>query len=156
MTVTYRLATADDSAAIHGLLVENATNDGGTIRGSVETLRRYGFERGLFRAVLAEEAGRAVGLVLVLPEYSSWRGRVGLLVQDLYVAPRMRGRGLGRALLAEAMRACPDWEPAFLTLLVQHKNKGAQAFYAAQGFTLREEADMLVCEGAALQRLCGA
>ena len=105
--------------------------------------------------MLAEEAGRAVGLALVLPEYSSWRGRVGLLVQDLYVIPAMRGRGVGRALLAEALRACADWEPAFLTLLVQHKNKAAQAFYATQGFVMREQADMLICEGEALVRLSG-
>lgn len=155
MGVTYRRAAVADVPAIHALLVENAVNDGGMIRGDEGALRRYGFDRGLFRAVLAEEAGRTVGLALVLPEYSSWRGRIGLLVQDLYVVADARGRGLGAALLAEAMKACADWEPAFLTLLVQHKNKAAQAFYAAKGFTLRERADMLICEGAALARLCG-
>ena len=155
MTVTYRSAAVDDAGTIHALLVENAVNDGGMIRGNVASLARYGFEGGLFRSVLAEEAGRAVGLALVLPEYSSWRGRVGLLVQDLYVIPAMRGRGVGRALLAEALRVCADWEPAFLTLLVQHKNKAAQAFYATQGFVMREQADMLICEGEALVRLSG-
>lgn len=154
MAVTFRTATADDTAAIHALLVENAVNDGGSIGGDEGTLRRYGFDLGLFRAVLAEEGGRAVGLALVLPEYSSWRGRVGLLVQDLYVVPSARGRGVGGALLARAMAACADWEPAFLTLLVQHRNKPAQDFYAARGFILREKADMLICEGPALSRLC--
>ncbi|MFM2355828.1 MAG: hypothetical protein RLZZ528_1564, partial [Pseudomonadota bacterium] len=130
MAVTYRTAGNRDAGAIHALLVENAVNDGGMIRGDVDSLTRYGFGLGLFRVILAEEEGRAVGLALVLPEYSSWRGRVGLLVQDLYVIPAMRGRGVGRTLLAEALRACGDWDPAFLTLLVQHKNKAAQAFYS--------------------------
>jgi ribosomal protein S18 acetylase RimI-like enzyme len=154
LTVTFRAAVAADVSAIHDLLVENAENDGGVIRGDLESLSRYGFgPQPMFRTVLAEENGRAVGLSLVFPEYSSWRGRVGVFVQDLYLRPHLRGRGLGRALLAATVRAVADWEPAFVTLIVHHSNAAAQGFYAAQGFVLRERADLMILEGADLGRL---
>lgn len=151
---TLRPATAADVPALHAMLVENAENDHGHLRGTEETLRRWGFGPApLFRCVIAEDADGPLGLSLFFPEYSSWRGRIGVYVQDLYVRPRARGRGLGRALLSESLRVAADWDPAFLTLIVHHANADAQAFYARLGFTLRERADLLVCEGAALTRL---
>lgn len=152
--ITFRLAVAGDVPAIHALLVENAENDHGHLRGTEETLRRWGFGAApMFRSVLACEGDAVVGLTLVFPEYSSWRGTVGVYVQDLYLKPHLRGRGLGRRLLAETVRACADWEPAFVTLIVHHGNAGAQGFYRAQGFVLRERADLLVLEGAGLTAL---
>lgn len=152
--MTYRRAAADDVAVIHALLCENARNDNGVIAGSTDTLLRHGFGSDpKFRVVLAEQADEALGLALFFPEYSSWRGTVGAFVQDLYVRPKARGRGLGRALLAAVQRESADWDSTFLTLMVQHKNKKGQEFYAAQGFTLRANADCLICEGAALNTL---
>ena len=152
--IAFRVAVAGDVPAIHALLVENAENDHGHLRGTEESLRRYGFgERPQFRVVLACEGEAVVGLTLVFPEYSSWRGTVGIFVQDLYLKPHLRGLGLGRRLLAETVRACADWEPAFVTLIVHHGNAAAQGFYAAQGFVLREKADLLVLEGAGLDNL---
>lgn len=154
MTVTFRPAVAADVPAIHDLLVENAENDGGVIRGSTDSLLRNGFgPQPMFRVLLAEEAGHAVGLTLVFPEYSSWRGRVGIFVQDLYLRPHLRGRGLGRAMLVATVQAVADWDPAFVTLIVHHHNAAAQGFYAAQGFVLRERADLLVLEGVGLTRM---
>jgi ribosomal protein S18 acetylase RimI-like enzyme len=148
------VARVEDVPAIHALLVENAENDHGELRGTEDSLRRYGFGPvPQFRAILACEGEDVVGLTLVFPEYSSWRGKVGIFVQDLYLRPQLRGRGLGRAILAETVRACSDWEPAFITLIVHHGNAAAQGFYAAQGFTLRERADLLVLEGDGLDRL---
>ncbi|MCC5974955.1 MAG: GNAT family N-acetyltransferase [Rubellimicrobium sp.] len=154
--VTLRRAVAADVPGLYALLVENAENDGGIIRGGEDALLRWGFgAQPMFRVVLAEAGGEAQGLCMAFPEYSSWRGRVGIFVQDLYLRPHLRGRGLGRALLAQTVRACADWEPAFVTLIVHHHNTAAQAFYAAQGFGLRERADLLVLEGAGLEGLVG-
>jgi ribosomal protein S18 acetylase RimI-like enzyme len=152
--VTFRVAVAQDVPAIHALLVENAVNDHAVLRGSAEDLQRHGFgETPRFRAVLACENDAVEGLTLSFPEYSSWRGRIGIFVQDLYLRPHLRGRGLGRRLLAETVRLCADWEPAFVSLIVHHGNAAAQGFYAAQGFVLREKADLLVLEGERLAAL---
>jgi GNAT superfamily N-acetyltransferase len=154
--ISFRLAGAKDVPVIHALLVENAVNDHAELRGTEESLRRYGFgEAPRFRVVLACEGDVVVGLTMVFPEYSSWRGRVGIFVQDLYLRPHLRGRGVGRRLLAETVRACADWEPGFVTLIVHHGNTAAQGFYAAQGFVLREQADLLVLEGDGLDSLRG-
>jgi GNAT superfamily N-acetyltransferase len=150
--ITFRVAVEGDVPAIHALLVENAVNDHATLRGTEDSLRHHGFgATPRFRAVLACEGADVVGLTLSFPEYSSWRGTVGIFVQDLYLRDHLRGRGLGRRLLAETVRACADWEPSFVTLIVHHGNTAAQGFYAAQGFTLRERADLLVLEGDRLQ-----
>jgi ribosomal protein S18 acetylase RimI-like enzyme len=155
-SVTFRRAGAGDVPDIHELLVENAANDHAALRGTEATLMRYGFgEEPRFRVVLACEEEVVGGLTLSFPEYSSWRGAVGIFVQDLYLRPRLRGRGLGRRLLAETVRLCADWEPAFVTLIVHHSNLAAREFYAAQGFVLRERADLLVLEGERLVALRG-
>ncbi len=154
--VTYRRATLADVPLVDRLLRDLATYEGGTIRGDQASLTRYGFgDRPQFRVVLAERDGVALGFVLCLPEYSSWRGRMGIVIQDLFVSEAARGSGLGRGLLAAALREAADWEPQFLTLMVYHTNAKARAFYEAMGFTLREKADLLVCEGEALARLAG-
>lgn len=136
------------------MLVENAANDHAALQGSEAGLLNHGFGgTPRFRVVLACEDGGPVGLTLSFPEYSSWRGTVGIFVQDLYLKDHLRGRGLGRRLLAATLRACVDWEPAFVTLIVHHGNAAAQGFYAAQGFVLRERADLLVLEGDRLREL---
>lgn len=151
--IGYRRANAADIALIHALLVENASNDGGQIEGTRDALLRYGFGADpLFRAVLAFDS-QPLGLSLFFPEYSSWRGAVGVYVQDLYLRPAARGRGIGRGLLAATMQHSADWEPQFLTLMAQRKNAKAQGFYAALGFELRFASDQLILAGEGLAAL---
>lgn len=151
--IRYRRAEAADAGLIHALLVENARNDGGEIAGTPDTLLRHGFGAvPLFRAVLAF-ADQPLGLSLFFPEYSSWRGAVGVFVQDLYLRPAARGKGIGRGLLAASLAEAADWQPGFMTLMVQHKNLGAQGFYAALGFTSRAPAEQMILEGAGLDAL---
>ncbi len=52
-----------------------------------------------FQAVMAEWDGEAAGFALYFTSYSTWLGRHGIRLEDLYVTPEMRGRGIGRALL---------------------------------------------------------
>ena len=139
---------------VHALLTAMAAEVGRTIAGGADALRHHGFgPEPRFRAILARTDGEAAGLVLVFPEYSSWRGEVGLFVQDIYVRPAARGRGLAKGLLAAALRETADWAPDYVTLMVDHRNHAAQGWYAREGFILRERGDLLVLEGAALKRL---
>jgi ribosomal protein S18 acetylase RimI-like enzyme len=154
LTAAFRVAAAGDAPAIHAMLGEMAAEAGRAVIGTEAALRTHGFgPEPRFRAVLAEAEAQALGFVLVFPEYSSWRGQVGLYVQDLYVRPAARGRGIARDLLAAALKAAADWAPAYLTLMVDHRNDAAQAWYARQGFALRERGDLLILEGPALARL---
>lgn len=83
----------------------------------------FGPER-RFEVLLALEGETPLGFVLFFPNWSTWEGRAGLYIEDLFVSERARGRGLGRRLLAAvAARAVArgharvdlsvlDWNPA--------------------------------------------
>lgn len=57
-------------------------------------------------AHVAEVDGQVVGIAIWFLTFSTWTGRNGLWLEDLYVSPAHRGRGLGRALLATLARVC--------------------------------------------------
>lgn len=62
----------------------------------------------LARAIVAEAEGAVAGFAIYFTSFSTWTGKAGLYLEDLFVLPEARGRGLGRALLrhlaAEAVR----------------------------------------------------
>ena len=163
--ISYRRATAGDAPQIHALLVELATHDGGQIEGTPATLLHHGFGPDpLFRAVLAfddqpsgqtlgQTFGQTLGLSLFFPEYSSWRGQAGIFIQDLYLRPAARGKGIGRGLLAASWHHAADWQPQFITLMVQQKNMNAIGFYTTLGFTPRSQSDQLILAGEGLGTL---
>lgn len=148
-----RPALAQDVPLILGFLTAMAAETGGSIASSEATLLAHGFGANpRFHGLIAEAAGGPLGLILFFPEYSTWRGEIGLFVQDIYVAPAGRGQGLGRKLLAAAMVEAP-WHPLFLTLMVSRQNTGARAFYDSLGMTARDTADQLILEGQGLTAL---
>ncbi len=61
-----------------------------------------------FEALLGELDGEVVGLALYFHNYSTWEGRPGLFLEDLFVEQRARGHGLGRALLVALARIARD------------------------------------------------
>ena len=151
-----RKAAAADVPVILRFLTAMAAEAGEKIGSTEASLLAHGFGPApRFHGVLAEQAGVAIGMILYFPEYSTWRGEIGLFVQDVYVAPAGRGLGLGRGLLAAAMRHA-EWQPRFLTLMVAHLNRNARDFYTALGLTLRDEADQLILEGEGLAALMTA
>ena len=151
-----RCAEARDVPVIHDLLCAMAAAEGGAIRGTPDGLMTHGFgPTPRFRVILAT-GDQPLGLILYFPEYSTWRGQMGLYVQDLYLHPAARGMGLGRALLAAAVRdatADPQWQPQFVTLMVAQKNHAARAFYTTLGFAPRDTADPLILAGEGLVAL---
>jgi ribosomal protein S18 acetylase RimI-like enzyme len=93
----------------------------------------------LLSGAVAERAGEAVGLCLWFPWFSTWRGRRGVYVQDLYVVPAARRSGLARALLSEAARRARTSGAAFLRLDVDNGNAGGIALYESLGFSMKNE-----------------
>jgi len=95
-----------------------------SVKLTADDVRRDGFgAQRRFEVLLAEDAGMAQGFALFFPNYSTWEGRAGLFIEDLFVREAARGRGLGRALVTAvaaiaAVRGCPridlnvlDWNP---------------------------------------------
>lgn len=152
--ITLRRADLADAPLVQSLLHEQATHHGEALESGVEALEKWGFgPNPLFRVILAERGGEALGFALYYPDFSTLRGRPGVMLQDIYVRPAARGLGLGRALLAEVMQDAADWEAAFLTLMLDRANEPARAFYAKAGFAQRGDYDMLILEGEGLAAL---
>ncbi len=106
----------------------------GKVASSVADIRDQGFGADpAFEALIAEQDGAAVGLCLFFESFSSWDGRRGVYVQDIYISEAARGLGLGRRLLAEAAAISRARGGSYLRLSVEAENDQAQVFYKRVG-----------------------
>lgn len=137
-----REALPENAAVVVELLRALALElgDAARFRSTAALIRRHGFgPRRLFHTTLGFDGDDPAGLVLYFPTFSTTRGTPGLYVQDLYITPAARGRGLGRQLLHDAsQRAATAWGATHLTLTVHARNQPATAFYRRLGFVLRD------------------
>jgi len=86
-----------------------------------------------FESLLVEVGGRPAGFALFFHNYSTWEGRAGLYVEDIFVSEWARGRNIGRRLLAEIAAIAESRGFLRVDLSVLHWNP-ARAFYERIGF----------------------
>src|SRR4051794_28316932 len=106
--VTIRPARPEDSGMIAELIRELAIYEKleDQARATAEDLRRHLFsDRPAAEVLMAEVEGEPVGFALFFPTFSTFRGQPGLYLEDLFVRPEHRGRGIGKALLASVAKA---------------------------------------------------
>jgi GNAT superfamily N-acetyltransferase len=131
-----RSATPQDVPAIHRLIRELADYEGALaeVQATEDDLRAslFGPQTAVF-AHVAEHEGSTAGFALWFLNYSTWTGRPGIYLEDLYVTPALRGSGLGRALLAELAGICVQRGYARLDWAVLDWNAPALGFYASIG-----------------------
>ncbi len=113
------------------------------VRLTEDDVRRDGFgAQPAFECLIAEhptaEGTRPVGFALFFPNYSTWEGRAGLYVEDIFVVEDARGTGAGRALVAALAGVARARGAARIDLAVLDWNP-ARGFYAALGFTQQQE-----------------
>jgi ribosomal protein S18 acetylase RimI-like enzyme len=145
-TITIRQAMAGDAALVHRLLKDLAVTlgKGEFMTSTAADIERFGFgERPHFEALLAFEGDEAVGLAVYFFEFSTWRGRPGVYVQDMYVAPEMRGRGLGRDLMEAVVRRSRERGGRYVKLAVYDGNEQAIGFYRTLGFEICDDEQVL-------------
>jgi GNAT superfamily N-acetyltransferase len=106
-------------------------------------------------AVIAEADGAPVGFALFFHNFSTWTGRRGLYLEDLYVTPAARGRGVGRALLRHLAGVALDRGCARFEWAVLDWNVDAIAVYRAVGAIGLEDWTVQRVTGDALRRLAG-
>jgi GNAT superfamily N-acetyltransferase len=104
---------------------------------------------------IAEWDGEPVGFALWFLNFSSFRGRSGLYLEDLFVRPAHRGRGIGRALLKKLAERCLAQGWSRLEWTVLDWNQPAIDFYQAHGATLLQDWKICRVSGEALRRLGG-
>lgn len=104
-------------------------------------------------AVVAERDGQPIGFALFFHNFSTWKGRRGLYLEDLYVTPEARGSGAGRALLAHLAALAIDRGCARFEWAVLDWNAPAIGFYRAIGAVGMEEWTVQRLEGDAFRAL---
>jgi len=100
-------------------------------------------------------AARPAGFALWFYNYSTFQGRHGIFLEDLFVRPEFRGKGLGKALLKYLAARCVRENLGRLQWNVLDWNAPSIAFYKAQGAKMLEEWTGCVVQGKALVNLAG-
>jgi GNAT superfamily N-acetyltransferase len=119
-----------------------------------DDLRRTLFgARPAAEVLLAEEGGRPVGLALFFPNYSTFLGRPGIYLEDLFVEPACRGRGIGKALLQAVARLAVQRGCGRFEWSVLDWNQPAIDFYRSLGAKPMSDWTIFRVTGEALQKL---
>ncbi|HEX8554033.1 MAG TPA: GNAT family N-acetyltransferase [Sphingomonas sp.] len=112
-------------------------------------------DRPAAEAVIAQVDGAPAGFALFFHNFSTWTGRRGLYLEDLYVTPAARGRGLGRALLTHLAGIAIDRDCGRFEWSVLDWNAAAIALYRAIGAEPLDDWTIQRVTGDALVRLAG-
>ena len=105
---------------------------------------------------IAEWDGKPVGFALWFYTYSTFQGRHGIWLEDLYVDPELRGKGIGKAMLVNLARRCRIENLGRFEWWVLDWNEPSIAFYRAQGGIMQDEWTRVRVDGDALTRLGAA
>jgi GNAT superfamily N-acetyltransferase len=119
-----------------------------------DDLRRDGFGPDpKFRCLIAEWDHTPAGFAFFLYNYSTWRGRPGLYLEDLFVLPEMRGKGIGKGLLEKLAQIAVAEKCYGVVWQVLEWNEPAIKFYESLGATTMDEWETMRVMEPALSRL---
>jgi GNAT superfamily N-acetyltransferase len=150
-----RPATVDDAALLRALIWELADFEKAPdeVRVTAEDLARDGFGANpKFRALIAEWDGQPAGYALFFGYYSTWRG-AGMYLEDLFIRPVFRGRGIGGALLAQVAEITRSENRILMKWDVLRWNQPAIEMYKTLGGEFLEEWCSVLLMGDDLQKL---
>ena len=102
---------------------------------------------------IAEHGGEPAGFMLWFYNFSTFRGRHGIYLEDLFVKPQFRGKGIGKALLAHLAKRAVAEGCARVEWWVLDWNEPSIKFYASIGAIAMEEWTVFRLSGEALRRL---
>jgi GNAT superfamily N-acetyltransferase len=156
MATTIRPATAADVSLILALIRGLAEYERApeAVIATEEDLLRDGFGPNPFYfCLIAEHEGKPAGFAFYFFDYSTWMGRPGIYLEDLFVYPELRGLGIGKALLKQVAAIAVEKGCARLKWSVLDWNTPAIDFYRAMGGELMDEWTNVRISGEALERL---
>jgi len=159
VSLLIRAAREADATLIFALVRELADYENlqSEVAATPETLAASLFTREprLF-CEIAEWNGEPAGFSVWFLNYSTFRGRHGLYVEDLFVRPAFRGHGIGKALMARLARHCVEQGFARFEWAVLDWNAPSIAFYKSIGAQVMDEWKICRLSGQALQDFAGA
>jgi GNAT superfamily N-acetyltransferase len=137
-----RPATIDDVPIIFELIQALAEYEklSHAVTGNIEALEKDLFgDRPFAEVVLAEWSGKVVGFALFFPNYSTFLTKPGIYLEDLFVLPEYRRRGIGKAFFHYLARLARERNLGRLEWSVLDWNESAIDFYRQMGASLLEE-----------------
>jgi len=158
MPVTVRPATPADAGLIHQFILDLAEYEKllDTVQATeADTAAALFGDTARAFADIAEIDGQPVGFALWFYNYSTFVGRHGIYLEDLFVRPSARGSGAGKALLANLARRCVDEGLGRLEWTVLDWNAPSIAFYDSLGAAAMDEWIIRRLTGEPLRKLAG-
>jgi GNAT superfamily N-acetyltransferase len=156
--LSIRPATAKDVALLSVLIRELAEYEHElelVVTTEADLLRDgFGPQRN-FRALIAQWGEQPAGYALFFGVYSTWAGRSGLFLEDLFVRPQFRGKGIGTELLAAVARIAVAENCYGVRWEVLHWNQGAIRLYEALGAEFLDDHKAVLFSGEPLRQLAG-
>jgi len=156
--IVIRSARPEDASLVHQFILELAAYErlshAVTARPDDIFLALFG-PNPVVRCDIAELDGAPCGFALWFYNFSTFQGRAGVYLEDLYVRPEARGRGVGKALFARLAQRCLDEDLGRMDWSVLDWNADAIAFYDALGAETKSEWVLRRLTGAALRKLAG-
>jgi GNAT superfamily N-acetyltransferase len=156
VTINLRVATRDDipliakfirALAEYEKLLDEVRLDEGVLAEKLFGPRPYA------EVLIGEIDGQPQGFALFFHNFSTFEGRPGIYLEDLFVTPEARGSGLGTALLAELARLAVERDCARLEWSVLDWNEPSIGFYKALGAKPMDEWTVFRLDGIALTNL---
>ena len=157
--LSIRAATVNDVALLKALICELAEyeRERDLVVITETDLMRDGFgAQPKFRALIAEWDGQAAGYALFFGFYSTWEGRPGLFLEDLFVRQPFRGKGIGKALLATVAGVAQHEHCYGVRWEVLDWNQAAIEFYKKLGAAFLDRWKSVLLTEEALERAAGA
>jgi GNAT superfamily N-acetyltransferase len=156
MSLNIRRARPDEAGLVLSLIRELADYEklAHEVEASEATIAEALFaEHPLLFCEIAEWNGEVAGLAVWFNNFSTFSGRAGIYLEDLFVRPALCGKGIGKALLAHLARECVMNGWSLLQWSVLDWNTPSIAFYKSLGAVLMDEWTVCRVNGAALARL---
>ena len=124
------------------------------MKATTASLRRALFgQRAVAGALLARSGGRAVGYALYFSTFSSFTGRQGVWLDDLYVCPEFRGHGVGRALIEAVAHVAAKRKCGRFEWIALDWNQHALDFYRGLGAKALDEWVLVRMDAPGLRKL---
>lgn len=158
MSITIRQARPEDAAAIYDMIYELAVYEKAPeeVVTTPDEIRKTLFGAdSKTEALIAEDAGRVVGYAVFFTSYSTWLGRNGIYMEDLYVSPEYRNKGAGKALLKKIAQCAVERDCGRLEWSVLDWNQSAIDFYLSIGALTQSEWVRYRLDGDALRAFAG-
>jgi GNAT superfamily N-acetyltransferase len=154
--LTLRPATPTDVSVLFDLIMALADYEklAHAVTGTKEALKEHLFgSKPYVEAILAEYAGQAVGFALFFYNYSTFLAKPGIYLEDLFVIPEFRGKGIGKAILSYLAQVGISRDCGRLEWSVLDWNESAIAFYKRMGASILEDYRICRLTGESLTQL---